>query len=424
MVETRNEGVIIYACGSDIESLPLTSSPMSSPVYYLDNSLINSSGHSVCFDSSENDRPRDSSESSLNLYDVASTVQLSPVSDDYSENHHHHNSDQYRASKLKRGRPKLETISTLINSSIDEVSAIKCNICKRTFPREKSLQAHIRIHTGERPYFCDFPNCGRRFAQSGQLRTHQRLHTGEKPFVCNYEGCHNRFTHANRRCSDHPESGVSRDRCNSPPILRCISAMTNANQEIVDWLNGYYRTVKRQAGKRLRDCSIQALTPRRLDMDALLNDSFSSKNELIEETAMPIWKKKRAALELQARENANNQENSAKRIKLEDSIHEVKPLTPPEVESHLPEQSVKHQQKSGPDEKKPVKMEQKPSIDLKQEPHPPLRHENFQKILPVSVKDENEKLLGALALIEFANRPVINSNTRYTSIKAEPFYKN
>ncbi|OTF72920.1 hypothetical protein BLA29_004550 [Euroglyphus maynei] len=111
---------------------------------------------------------------------------------------------------LKRGRPRNEDISTLILSGSTSQSSIKCDICHRTFPREKSLQAHLRTHTGERPYRCDFVGCGRAFAQSGQLRTHQRLHTGEKPFICRQRECHNRFTHPNRRCSLHPSAGVRR----------------------------------------------------------------------------------------------------------------------------------------------------------------------------------------------------------------------
>ena len=111
---------------------------------------------------------------------------------------------------LKRGRPRNEDISNLILTGSNSLSSIKCDICHRTFPREKSLQAHLRTHTGERPYRCDFSGCGRAFAQSGQLRTHQRLHTGEKPFICRQQNCTNRFTHPNRRCSIHPTVGVRR----------------------------------------------------------------------------------------------------------------------------------------------------------------------------------------------------------------------
>lgn len=109
----------------------------------------------------------------------------------------------------KRGRPKLEEISSLIKEGAQSKSPIRCRFCKRAFPREKSLQAHQRIHTGERPYRCTHPGCHKSFVQSGQLRTHQRLHTGEKPFRCNE--CKNRFTHANRRCPDHPNAGLIRD---------------------------------------------------------------------------------------------------------------------------------------------------------------------------------------------------------------------
>lgn len=87
-------------------------------------------------------------------------------------------------SSTKRGRPRLEAITSLMVEGSSSPSAIRCNVCNRVFPREKSLQAHLRTHTGERPYKCDFPGCSRAFAQSGQLRTHQRLHTGEKPFIC------------------------------------------------------------------------------------------------------------------------------------------------------------------------------------------------------------------------------------------------
>lgn len=111
----------------------------------------------------------------------------------------------------RRGRPRAEVLNSLRIQGYTSPSSIKCTYCNRVFPREKSLQAHLRTHTGERPYICDYPRCTRRFAQSGQLKTHQRLHTGEKPFVCGWSpGCPRRFTHANRHCPDHPDAQLRR----------------------------------------------------------------------------------------------------------------------------------------------------------------------------------------------------------------------
>lgn len=140
--------------------------------------------------------------------DSAQSIQLSPVSNVWTGSSY--TTYDLNSSSTKRGRPRLEEITGLILSGSTSPSAIKCEVCNRVFPREKSLQAHMRTHTGERPYKCDFSDCGRAFAQSGQLRTHQRLHTGEKPFICAQNGCSNRFTHANRRCGLHPRSGVRR----------------------------------------------------------------------------------------------------------------------------------------------------------------------------------------------------------------------
>jgi hypothetical protein len=93
-----------------------------------------------------------------------------------------------KSSFIRRGRPKLDTIKSMMTTETLANSSIRCSLCNRVFPREKSLQAHIRTHTGEKPYECDYPGCMRKFTQSGQLRTHQRLHTGEKPFVCAFPG--------------------------------------------------------------------------------------------------------------------------------------------------------------------------------------------------------------------------------------------
>lgn len=49
----------------------------------------------------------------------------------------------------RRGRPKAASLTNLMREGAKSRSSIKCSYCARVFPREKSLQAHQRIHTGE-----------------------------------------------------------------------------------------------------------------------------------------------------------------------------------------------------------------------------------------------------------------------------------
>lgn len=55
----------------------------------------------------------------------------------------------------KRGRPKSELLTSLMMQGSTSPSAIKCKFCHRVFPRDKSLSAHLRTHTGK--FFVHFP---------------------------------------------------------------------------------------------------------------------------------------------------------------------------------------------------------------------------------------------------------------------------
>lgn len=56
-----------------------------------------------------------------------------------------------------------------------------CDYCKTEFPDALTLSAHIKRHTGDRPFVCN--TCGKCFPQRFNLELHLRTHTGMLLFI-------------------------------------------------------------------------------------------------------------------------------------------------------------------------------------------------------------------------------------------------
>ena len=82
----------------------------------------------------------------------------------------------------------------------------KCNYCPKDFSHRSALNVHKRKHTG---YIHNCDECGKSFANNQQLSDHTNIHTGEKPHKCKY--CDARFaSHSSHAVHQRSHLGISR----------------------------------------------------------------------------------------------------------------------------------------------------------------------------------------------------------------------
>nr|XP_021201196.2 Krueppel-like factor 9 [Helicoverpa armigera] len=67
-----------------------------------------------------------------------------------------------------------------------ELGAFRCPVedCGKLYAKASHVRAHLRRHSGEKPYRCTWGECSWRFARSDELARHRRSHSGDKPYRC------------------------------------------------------------------------------------------------------------------------------------------------------------------------------------------------------------------------------------------------
>nr|XP_018902346.1 PREDICTED: zinc finger protein 236-like isoform X1 [Bemisia tabaci] len=125
---------------------------------------------------------------------------------------------------------------------------LKCSFCNKIFDKPCRLKAHVRSHTGVKPYRCKFEGCSWAFTTSSKLSRHMCKHTNIRKYPCTIEKCGKSFLRP-EHLRDHVLTHFT-EKTFTCPVDTCDGAFS-ARSSLYVHLKKCHHNTKDAEGRRI-----------------------------------------------------------------------------------------------------------------------------------------------------------------------------